>query len=104
MNKKGFAFTMDTAYAVFIILIAATTVVTLMETTQQSNEESLYLSRIAGDINTIIQLPGVSIAPEDVTWLKVNDCTEAEVVGTHKAVIYDNDGNLMTNTVEVCPP
>lgn len=103
MKGKGFVFSMDTAYAVFIVIMAATTVVMLLETTQQSNEGVLYLSRIAGDIKAVEQAMEAPIDQADINWIKINDCSEAKVVGTHQAVIYDDNGNLVTDTVEVCP-
>lgn len=101
MKQKAFVFTMDAAYAVFIILLATATVMMVLQTTQQSNEDILYLSRLAADINIVEEATGETV---NMDWIKINDCAEAETVGTNQAVIYAGNGNVQLNITEVCLP
>ncbi len=100
---KGVVFSMDTAYAIFIILLASATVITLLNTSTQTNHQSLYLSRIARDIHdTNMSLDG-ELNTSKVNWIKINNCSEENQVGTHRAVVYNGTGDLKTTTTEVCP-
>ncbi len=101
MNQKAFVFTMDAAYAVFIILLATATVMMVLQTTQQSNEDILYLSRLAADINIVEEATGETV---NLNWITVNDCGNADTVGTNQAVVYTDNGNLELKTTKVCLP
>lgn len=100
---KGVVFSMDAAYAIFIILLASATIITLLNTSNQTNQQSLYLSRIARDIHdTNMSLNG-EINTSKVNWIKVNNCSQSDLVGTHRAVAYNGSGDLKTVKTEVCP-
>lgn len=101
--KRGVVFSMDTAYAVFIILLASATIVALLNSSQQKTTSSLYLSRAARDIQDTNQSLNGGLTGSDVGHVKVNDCENADQVGTHRAVVYDGGGSLKVVKTEVCP-
>lgn len=100
---KGLVFSMDAVYAIFVILLASVTIIALLNTSKQTNQHSLYLSRISRDVHdTNISLNG-TLNTSEVGWIKINNCSQENLVGTHEAVAYNGNGDLKTVTTEVCP-
>lgn len=102
-NDKGFVFSMDAAQAVFIVLIASTTIVTLITIPQETTSSSLYLSRLARDLIEVNRSTDDSLSNSDVGWIEINSCEDSDTVGSHEAVVYGSQGDLKTVKVEVCP-
>lgn len=101
---KAFIFSMDSAYAIFIILLTSVTLVTIINTSQHhTNREQVYLSRVARDIHDVNQSMDGELDTQNVDWININNCENADTVGTHQAVTYDGEGNLKITKIEVCP-
>lgn len=105
-EKRGFVFSMDTAYAILIVLLSSAVIISMLSTSQTDTKETLHLSRIARDIQDVNQsMEGeidISDVEEEYGNIKINDCEDEDVVATHEAVVYDGDGYTKTITTKVC--
>ncbi|MFW5902312.1 MAG: hypothetical protein ACOCTT_00280 [archaeon] len=105
--EKGFVFSMDTAYAILIILLASAVVMMMINIPQEKTETQLHLSRTARDIQDVNQSMNGELNVKDIEDLyegiKVNDCSNADVITVHEAVVYDGNGDIKTINTEVCP-
>jgi len=106
-GKKGFVFSMDTAYAILIILLASAVIMAMINIPQEKTGDQLHLSRIARDIHEVNQSMDGNLNVQEIenqySGIKINDCSGEEIIASHEAVVYDNEGELKIITTEVCP-
>ena len=94
---KGMVFSMDSAMAIAILMIVATTTVTLMENNSQSDKE-LQLYRLARDAYEVKYYSSSATLP---SWLSTT-CVSAAQIGSEAAVQYDTAGKVKEVTTKVC--
>jgi len=106
-NQKGFVFSLDSAYAIFVVLLASAVIMSMIMIPQEETETTLQLSRIARDITDVNRSIDEALTSSDIEdiypGIKVNNCGQEDTVVTHEAVIYNGNGEVEINTVEVCP-
>ena len=51
--RKGFVFTMDAVFALYIVLLSGSILVTMLETSNTYSGDSLLLARLASDVSEV---------------------------------------------------
>ena len=91
-ESKGFVFTMDAAYAFYLVLVLMAASLAVFEYSAQSSEETLRLARLARDAYDIGYYNSRYAMPNNIpSWLKwqAGACNNANVVGAHSGVVYN---------------
>jgi len=98
---------MDSAYAIFILLLTSAVIMSMIMIPQEQTESTLQLSRVARDINDVNRSRNGTLtssnAEDHYPGIKVNACQQEDTIVTHEAVAYDGNGEVKVVTVEVCP-
>ena len=90
MNNKGIVYSLDAAFAVYLVLLSVLTFTVLFEYSNQDTFNELETSRLARDVYNIQQYsPGVKLPDE----IKFGDrCSKSLVVGSAFVLKYDLSG------------
>ena len=93
-KKPGFVFTMDAAYAFYLVLVLMAASLAVFEYSAQSSEETLRLARLARDVYDIGYYNSRFAMPNSIpAWLKwqAGACNNANVVGAHSGIVYNSN-------------
>lgn len=103
--NEGFVFSMDAFYAIFIITLTSLTLISLINTSRQTQQDPLYLYRLARDYYEV-KVAGVSDSDiKEVLPAKISvgsDCDDAEEIASVKMIEYDNNGTLRWGSARAC--
>lgn len=93
-------FTLDAVFALYVLLIVASTVAVVFASTTQSADSTLELSRLARDV---FEVKTYSPGYTPPAWLKTDAaCNNAANVGVESAVVYVDNGAVQLSTLKVC--
>jgi len=98
--RRGIVFTMDAVFAILILMVMMTTVITLLEIHSKNLDSTLALSRLARDVYEVEYYESGVTFP---TWISTgNECDNSENVVSERAVVYAGHGSLTTVVKRVC--
>lgn len=98
--RKGFVFTMDAVFAILLLLVMMTTVITLLEVHSKNLDGTLILSRLARDVYEMEYYESGVTLP---TWVYTgSECDNSENIVSERAVVYAGQGSLTTVVKRVC--
>ena len=99
MANKGIVYSMDTVFAIYIIILSVSTFTVLINYTGDFGEQDLELTRIARDAYNIQSVHPAAIFPDGV--LVESDCNETEFTG-HAFVVISDRGSPKIGDFVVC--
>lgn len=106
MKKRGFVFSIDAVFALYITLIATSALFAVLEVSQQPGSVSLELSRLSWDVLEIQKAPFPTTALGDISTGEA--CSPAYSASSAKAAAYKANSasngyeGLKSANVRVC--
>ena len=85
---------MDAVFALYISLLFMSTMMVLLESSNNYSEDSLALSRLAGDVYEVAKYAPITDLPSFIA----NNCDNAEEVGSAAIAAYGDIQNLTWTT------
>ena len=84
--NKGFVYSLDAAFAIYLVMLSVLTFTTLYEYSNQDMLNELEMSRLARDVYNVQQYsPGVKL-PDGI---KTSGCSKAEFFGSPFVLYYN---------------